>query len=601
MALTARPNFGCKAGFVSSGDAAMTIAIRAFIASLFWAVAGIAAAQEGFWIQIEARPNRAQAEARAAEWDSRLNGVSSFSTGGRWYAIVIGPFTEAGARSRLSQLRAEGAIPRDAFVANGRGFGERVYAGAPGIDLRGDIIATPLPDPNAQPEPTPEPLIPPQETLAEARAAERRLSREEKRELQTALAYEGFYRSTIDGAFGPGTRRAVEGWQAANRFEATGFLTSKQRAALLDSYRGDVASLGIAPVFDTRAGIQIDLPIGILASSANYAPPFARYEATDESGAMVILISQTGNQTTLYGLYDVMQTLEIVPLDGERQRGRNAFVLSGANDEITSHTVARVVGDTVKGFTLVWPTDDEKRRGLVLAALERSFTAVDGVLPDDFGDTSQSIDLLAGLEIRRPEKARSGFYVSRDGAVLTTTDVLGSCTRITLGEDTDAQVTAEDSATGLALLQPENRLSPIAVARLTTNTPRLGADVAVAGYSFEGALGAPTLTYGKLADVRGLGGDDGEDRLSLVAEPGDAGGPVFDGSGAVMGMLKPRDSSGGRVLPGDVSIATDAAVIAEFLSGAGISASAADPGADIAPEDLTLLAADMTVLVNCWN
>ena len=42
-------------------------------------------------------------------------------------------------------------------------------------------------------------------------------------------------------------------------------------------------------------------------------------------------------------------------------------------------------------------------------------------------------------------------------------------------------------------------------------------------------------------------------------------------------------------------------VIAEFLSNAGISAAAADAGAAMAPEDLTLLAADMTVLVNCWK
>ncbi|MDJ1007758.1 MAG: serine protease [Paracoccaceae bacterium] len=554
-------------------------------------VAGAAAAQET-WIQVEARPSRAEAEARAAEWDARLDDVASFSTGGRWYAIVIGPFTETDARRRLLDLRARRLIPADSFVVDGRGFGAQVYAGVPGPLEPGPDIAAPGPEP--------EPLIPAEETPAQARAAERQLSGEDRRELQRALAYDGFYRSTIDGAFGPGTRRAIESWQSANRFEATGFLTSRQRTALLGGYREALASLGLATVADTRAGVEIDLPLGLLGPPV-YDPPFARYEATDGSGAMVLLISQAGDQTALAGLYDILQTLEIVPLEGRRERRRNSFVLTGADDEIASHSFAVVDGGAVKGFTLVWPADDLKRRDLVLSALEGSFQPIPGVLPDVVDANAQSIDLVAGLEIRRPEKSRSGFYVSDAGAVVTTSEVVGACERITFGDETDADIAAEDPAAGLALLTPRLRLSPLAVARLSPSAPRLQSEVAVAGYSFGGALSAPTLTYGSLADVRGLDGDTGADRLALVAEPGDAGGPVFDSAGAVVGMLQPRQDGNGRVLPSDVNFATDAAVIAEFLSNAGIAAAAADAGQAMAPEDLTLLAADMTVLVNCWN
>ena len=173
--------------------------------------------------------------------------------------------------------------------------------------------------------------------------------------------------------------------------------------------------------------------------------------------------------------------------------------------------VAVVVGETVKGFTLVWPAEDAKRRSLVLAALERLFNPVDGVLPDIVDGPAQSIDLLSGLQIRRPDKSRSGFFVSNGGEVVTTTEVVGACERITLGEDTDAEITAEDTASGLVLLTPRNRLAPLAVARLSPSPPRLQSEVAVAGYSFGGALGSPTLTYGSIADVKGLTGDAGED------------------------------------------------------------------------------------------
>ena len=561
------------------------------LAILATALLATAAAAQDSWIQIEARPSRAQAEARAADWDTRLDDVAGFSTGGRWYAVVLGPYSEGLARQRLLELRGQGRIPLDSFVTDGAGFGVQIYAGARGPLVPAPEIATPAPEA--------EPLLPTEETVAEARAAERRLTPGERRELQTALAYEGFYRAAIDGAFGPGTRRSIEDWQIANRYEPTGFLTTMQREALLGGYRGDLESLGLAPVRDTRAGVEIELPLAMLGAPV-YEPPFARYEATDGSGAMVLLISQTGDQTTLAGLYDIMQTLEIVPLEGPRERRRNSFVLTGTNAEITSHSFAVVDGGAVKGFTLVWPTDDLKRRGLVLSALERSFRPIDGVLPDVVGDDTQNIDLLAGLEIRRPEKSRSGFFVSENGSVLTTTEVVGACERITLGDDTDADISAEDAASGLALLMPRTRLAPLAVARLSPSTPRLQSEIAVAGYSFGGALTAPTLTFGNLADIKGLDGDTGEDRLALSAEPGDAGGPVFDTAGAVIGMLRPREDDG-RVLPADVNFATDSAVIAEFLSNAGISAPAADPGDAMAPEDLTLLAEDITVLVNCWN
>ena len=51
----------------------------------------------------------------------------------------------------------------------------------------------------------------------------------------------------------------------------------------------------------------------------DYEAPFAHYDGKD--GAQVLLISQSGDGDTLFGLYDIMQTLEIVPPEGERRDG----------------------------------------------------------------------------------------------------------------------------------------------------------------------------------------------------------------------------------------------------------------------------------------
>ncbi len=540
------------------------------------------------WVQIEAQPGTARTLQRAEAYADILPDVNAFRTGTNWNAIALGPFaTEDQARLRLLELRAARLIPSDSFVSDGRTFGERIF---------GTDIAALAPAPE-----TPAPVLEPgEETPDEARRSERDLTRDDRALLQTALRFEGFYTSVIDAAFGPGTRRAMAAWQEANGFEPTGILTTLQRRDLIDGYQSAVASLGLAPVIDEAAGIEIELPTA-LVDFDRYEAPFAHYESTTDDGVKVILISLSGDANTLAAYYDILQMLEVIPTDGDRNLGRESFTIEGRNDRIQSHTFARRAGDAVKGFTLVWPAGDERRFNLALDAMKASLRTTDAVLPDTMGTGAQDIDLLAGLEIRRPEKSRSGFYIDSSGSVLTTADAVGQCRRITLGEDVEADVIAEDAPLGIALLKPRQSLAPLSIARLAANEPRLQSEIAVSGYSFGGRLTAPTLTFGTLADLKGLNGDTQVQRLAISSAPGDAGGPVFSGSGAVVGMLLDRSDDGNRQLPGDVAFAADAPVLVDFLTANGVTPAAADIGEAIPPEDLTLLAADLTVLVNCWN
>ncbi|MEL7150120.1 MAG: trypsin-like peptidase domain-containing protein [Pseudomonadota bacterium] len=550
-------------------------------------LAGVAHAQS--WVQIEAQPGATRTLERAQAYAQVLDDVNAFRTGSTWNAIAIGPFAnEDDARRRLLELRAQRLVPSDSFVSDGRTFRERIF---------GTGIATVIPSEPAAPAPV---LEPGEETPEQARRSERDLSREDRALLQTALRFEGFYNSVIDAAFGPGTRRAMSSWQQANGYEPTGILTTLQRRELIEGYQSVIASLGLAPVVDATAGIEIDLPRALVAFD-RYEAPFAHYEPTTEDGVKVVLISLTGDATTLAAYFDIMQMLEAVPTEGERRLGRESFTIEGQNASIRSHTFARRAGNAVKGFSLIWPAGDDKRFRLALDAMQASFRTNDAVLPDGIGSGIQDIDLLAGLEIRRPEKSRSGFYITSDGAVLTTSDAVRQCRRITLDDDVEADVVAEDVPLGLALLRPRQSLSPLSIARLAVEEPRLQSDVAVSGYSFGGVLSAPTLTFGTLSDLKGLNGDPQVQRLSITSEPGDAGGPVLAQSGTVVGMLLAEAAGGNRQLPGDVAFAADAPVLADFLSANGVTPAAGDIGENIPPEDLTLLAADLTVLVNCWN
>ena len=203
--------------------------------------------------------------------------------------------------------------------------------------------------------------------------------------------------------------------------------------------------------------------------------------------------------------------------------------------------------------------------------------------------------------VRRPDFSRSGFYVDGSGRVLTSATAVASCGRITLDDETEASVQFADAALGIAVLKPAVPLAPPAFAEFQTAEPRLQAEVAVAGFSYEDALTMPTLTFGVLEDLRGLNGEASLRRLALDVLPGDTGGPVFDSSGSVLGMLLPKPENPARRLPDGVNFALDAGSIAAALAENGLTPTASARQGGMAPEDLTRLASGMTVLVSCWN
>ncbi len=591
--------------------------MKSIIASILFSVlftghiftASAASAQQVVWIQVEAHPSLNTARARAQTYAAALPDVSGFSLGGNWYGIVLGPYTRPDAERVLQAYRAENQIPSDSFISFTTSLDRQFWP--PGADVLGRGTAAlappdqrlastgPATHTTAPAQPAAEPEIP-DETRAQARRSERALSADQRKELQIALRAAGFYTAAIDGAFGPGTRGSMREWQASNGIEPTGILTTRQRRTLLDQYNAPLLSVGMTLITDQKAGIEMQLP-GAAVRFARYEPPFAHYDSSSDLGARVLLISQPGNQATLFGLYDIMQTLEIVPLDGPRERSGNAFTLEGRGNGIVSYTQASLAKGRIKGFTLIWPMGDEDRRARVLSEMKASFSRLDAVLDPGAGaDAVQSVDLVSGLEIRKPRLSRSGFYVNGSGAVVTTAEAVRGCTRITLDNDNRAELVASDDALGVALLRPNDTLAPVFVARLRNTEPRLQSDVAVSGYSFEGVLGAPTLTFGKLADTKGLHGETGLTRLALAALPGDAGGPVFDSGGGVLGMLLPA-ADGARKLPGDVAFAADAGVIRAMLSDAGMNAETGATSGALSPDALVRVAGGMTVLVSCWE
>ncbi|MES2667251.1 MAG: serine protease [Pseudomonadota bacterium] len=571
---------------------------------------GQAQAQEQVWVQIEALPTVSEAQDRARAYAAVFPETSGYRLPSGWYALVLGPYPVAEGAAQLNALRRENLIPRDSFIAYGNDFREQFWPMAGQTDPAATPVAPPeaiteSPIDPSQPDATPpvaELTAPPEESPAEARRSEAGLSREDRLLLQTALQWFGHYSSTIDGDFGPGTRASMAAWQTAMGLDQTGILTTPQRAMLINAYQAEQAEYGFATVTEVESGIDITLPTAMVEFD-RYEPPFVYFRPRNGSDLSVMLISQPGDQATLYGLYDILQTLKIMPLTGERSRSERSFTLRGTSATVDSTAYAELKGGLVKGWILVSTPANAARNARILAAMQGSFTptgerALDpGMVPMD---AAARRGLLAGLEVRRPRLSRSGFYVDAGGAVLTTAEAVQSCGRITIDRAYDADVTLTDAALGLAILTPRVPLSPPVVAGFQTGADRIGAEIAASGYSYEDKLPSPVLNFGTLEEATGLNGEAGVKRLTLAALPGDAGGPVVDGTGAVIGMLRPT-VAGTQQLPADVAFATAASALTARLTSAGITPATRPAGGALAPEDLSRLANGMTVLVSCWD
>lgn len=574
-----------------------------------WSHGATAQAQDGTWIQLEAQPTRTAADTRVRVYAQGAQNIAGFGLGRTWFAIVSGPYADrAAANAALADLRAAGLAPSDAFLTNGERFGDRfwpVAGAAPAVPLAATPDTSPAPEamtPDAAPAVAAAPtLVAPEESLQDARVSEQALNQNDKELLQTALAWAGFYNSSIDGAFGRGTRGAMEAWQLAQGFTPTGVLTTAQRAQLVGAYNAVLDGMNLQLVRDTAAGVEVLIPTGVV-SFTGYEPPFARFGPKGDVPAQVLLISQEGDQNRLFGLYEILQTLTIFPQDGDRTRRDASFEIAGASAEVQSYVTARLDGNQIKGFALVWPAGDSARFTRIRDEMQTSFATIDGVLDPAIAqpDEDQAIDLVAGLQIRKPKASRTGFYIDTKGRVLTDASAVASCDEISIDGSHPATVTLIDDALGIAVLTPKEALSLLSVAAFQTQVPRIQTEVAVAGFPYGGVLVTPTLTFGRLADIRGLDGEDTIKRLALTARDGDAGGPVFDNGGAVLGMLLPKGARGGQVLPPDVSFLVDADQIVAALDAAGIATQTTDTLAFMPPETLTLRAAESTVLVSCW-
>ena len=592
---------------------------------LFWAHTATAqlSSTDSVWIQLEAQPDRPSALQSIERYMQDFSNVVGFDIGAGWFGVALGPYQKDTVETVWQDFYNSGLIPRTSFITTGTSYRSQIplatlVPSQPTKPTSPVLLSMPtalIESSNKPNQATNPAMLAPAKVPVEAIAssglsdtkqraqafeAEQARSLDEKKYLQRALAFVGLYSGAIDGLIGSGTRGAMAQWQVSNGHDDTGVLTTLQHDKLITDYKIPLVGLGFTQITEIQAGISIHIPKAILGTP-KYDEPFVRFEANDSTGVKVILISQAGDKARLKALYEVIQTLSIVPKGGVRKLNKSNFTIEAFNSELHTTGFAHLRDGHIKGALLVWPAGDDTRRKRVVEEIFNSFSVLPGVLKESiiFENGLMPKYLLAGLDIRQPKFIQSGVFLNSTGMILTAAQDFDSCGLIKLDEGITAQVVAQNDH--LAILKPLKDISPVSVPKFQSLPLQAPRRISVGGYSYGGQLSMPTLTLGILQDITNLGRNSDIARLEINTLPGDIGGPLYDQSGAVIGVLLPNTKTEDRQLPSNVKFAATWGKIAPLLQQENLSVIPAISNVLVDVIDLSNIAKNTIALIKCWD
>ena len=196
----------------------------------------------------------------------------------------------------------------------------------------------------------------------------------------------------------------------------------------------------------------------------------------------------------------------------------------------------------------------------------------------------------------------SGVVVSDTGDIVTNEHVINNCVRIRIQPlGLSVKMVAKDARNDLALLRAESSGLPAAKLRAGRNV-RLGDDIIAIGYPLKGVLSSgAVVTSGIVNAMSGLNDDTSAFQISATVQPGSSGGPIFDRSGNLVGIVRARLLSTARTNPQNVNFGINLATVTNFLDSHSINYQTAQlSGKSVETADLVERARRSTVQVECY-
>ncbi len=223
----------------------------------------------------------------------------------------------------------------------------------------------------------------------------------------------------------------------------------------------------------------------------------------------------------------------------------------------------------------------------------------------------------------------SGFFVSKMGHAITNAHVVQNCNNVTIGDNANKQVPAEviytDKSNDLALLkisslemasaESKSLIQKLSIAivplaskgLLRSEDVRLGEKVLVAGYPYGDFFSnSIKVTTGVVSSTRGTGDDSGQFQLDAAIQPGNSGGPIYDSSGNIVGVVisqldKLKIAKAIGSLPENVNFGIKASTVRQFLISSGLPSKKTEQTNEKSTEQLAEIARNQALMVVCYQ
>ena len=385
---------------------------------------------------------------------------------------------------------------------------------------------------------------------------------------QDALVWLGFYNGVSDGDFGVRTRDSIAAFQLAQKGTGDGVLGPGPLQALFAAGQKARGAAGFKTIVDAKTGAGIGAPTKLLDAGGDVTLAFASDAGGDLAGLYARLAAETPTRKVAYKAMKAGAFFVVSGQDG----GRKFYTRFERN---------AAANPPIRGFTFAWPA---ARRDLDRAALAVANSFVAFPEPGAASPAPTPTAEPAAPSAPKPAAPAATALFVAPGRALTALQP-GDCPNPSVGGK-PARFERSDATTGLALLSGDFGAG--------AEPPRRGGltpDLVVlsAGEDRVSAASATPSGGGGPAVVAAL-------------ERSAAGGPAFDRSGGLAGVVAPIAEEPKRI--GGLALAVphpmfDAEAIGAFRGGGALAPIAAPAPAPLTAGMIAAQGRDSVAAVTC--
>lgn len=204
----------------------------------------------------------------------------------------------------------------------------------------------------------------------------------------------------------------------------------------------------------------------------------------------------------------------------------------------------------------------------------------------------------------------TGFVVSPNGHIVTNSHVIDSCTGDIKGNLAGEaamvlRVVSSDATNDLALLQALSTAAFKDFAKIRDRSMHSGDSVVAIGFPLHGYLSSDlTVTTGIVSSLSGFRNHTGRLQISAAIQAGNSGGPLFDLSGQVAGIVVAKLNALRMIketgqLTENINFAIKTGALRDFLDNSVVPYRTAEPKGELKTADIAANARAYTMLISC--